>query len=155
MAVEMKILALSRRISVLCGVCSPSEKNDFRASFGQILIILLLSFNLLVMEVPMILYALYQLKMGNIFELLFAVAQVTGSVATRLSYTTIVHQRRHLRDFFNGLQSTFDQCNFSSMNKNNYALFRQCNQFTIHSQLNTRPCSQILIWGQTSCVKIF
>lgn len=113
---KMKVLALSTRVSVLCAVCPSPEENDFRATGYQKLKVLLISFNLLVMEVPMVLYALYQLEMGNIFELLFAVAQVTASIATRLSYTTIVYQRRHLRDFFNGLQSTFDQCNFLNMN---------------------------------------
>lgn len=97
---------------MLCGVCAPPEESDFLEKFCQVLNIVFIMINLSMTESSFIMYGLYQLKMGNIAEFLYAIVQVTSSMATHLSYVSMVFQRKHMRNVFNGLQNIFDQCKF-------------------------------------------
>lgn len=106
----MKILASSQRLSVLCGVCAPPEESDLWAKICQILNIVFIFINLSMTEFSFIMYGVYQLEMGNIAGFLYAVVQVTSSMATHLSYVSMVFQRKHMRTVFNKLQNIFDQC---------------------------------------------
>lgn len=97
---------------MLCGVCAPAEQSDLSAKFCQVLNIVFIMINLSMTESSFIMYGLHQLEMGNIAEFLYAIVQVTSSMATHLSYVSMAFQRTHMRNVFNGLQKIFDQCKF-------------------------------------------
>lgn len=109
----MEILALSRRISILLGVCSPTDESDFKAELCQILTILFIIINIVIMESSFIMNALYQLEVGNIVELLNAVLLTAGTTTALSSYISIVYQRKNTRRLFNTLQTTFGKINSS------------------------------------------
>lgn len=106
---KMKVLPFSSQICVMCGVCSAAE-NDFRSKYRQTLSFVFIWFNLLATGIAFALNTLYQLKMGNIFEILFSVLQLTPTVSLMLSYISIAYRRQNTRRFFNSLQTIFDQC---------------------------------------------
>lgn len=109
---KMNSQPFTRRIFTLCGVCAPPEGSNFQAKFRQIITVLFISVNIQVMELGFILYGLYQLEIGNVFNLLFAVLHVAASNAARLSYITVIPQSKKCRDLFNGLQTISNMCKF-------------------------------------------
>lgn len=109
----MEILALSRRICVLCGFCSP-EESDLREELCQLLNIMFILFNLVIMEIAFAMHALLALKLNNMVDLLFDFLQLTANMSLLLSYISIVYQRRNMKRFFNRLQTIFDQCKFQA-----------------------------------------
>lgn len=112
----MRILALNRRICVLYGFCSPTEESDFRAKFRQLFTIAFILINLLIMKWASAMFALHQLKMGNIVELLGAIHQLAATTTALFSFLSIVCQRQNTRRLLNGLQTIFDQCKFRKKN---------------------------------------
>lgn len=112
----MQILSLSRRIYVLCGLCSPSEESSVWCTLYQIFIILFILTNLVLAELSNILLALYHLKMGNIVGVLFACLQGAGVLSAFLGFIWIASQRHNMRNFFNELQNIFVQCKFRKEN---------------------------------------
>lgn len=108
----MQILAFSRRISVLCGVCSPANESGFRVRFGQNLIISFIVTNLTLAFSSYTMYALHELDKGEIAEFLFGSLQVAAVSSTLLSYISIAYQRQNMRKVLDGLQMIFDQCKF-------------------------------------------
>lgn len=113
----MELLPFSRRFCNLCGVCAPPEGSDFAAKLRQMITVVFIFVSTQVMELGFIMYALYQLEMGNIFNLLFAVLHVAASNAARLSYITVIPQSKNLRDLFNGMQTILNQCKFRKESK--------------------------------------
>lgn len=109
-SLKMKILPFSRRFFILCGVCALPQGSDFRARFRQIITVLSISVNIQVMELGFVLYGLYQLETGNIFNLLFGVLHVTAGNATRLSYLTLIFQSKKLRNLFDGMETISEMC---------------------------------------------
>lgn len=165
----MKILPFSRRFYDLCGVCAPPEGSDFVANSRQMITVVYIFVSTQVMELGFIMYALYQLEMGNIFNLLFAVLHVAASNAARLSYITVIPQSKNLRDLFSGMQTILNQCKFRKTSK----FLRSCHLFgwnfsnfstAEHSPLakqyyskTNELCDKILKWSliiQASCYVI-
>lgn len=127
---KMQILKLSRKLSILCGVCSSSPvENGFRAKFGQTLNVAFVLINFIMLQSSNISNALHQLKMGNIVELFFACLQATGNISALLSYISIVYQRQNTRKVFNRLQTIVDERKFRVSNLISFS--RQSIQFPI------------------------
>lgn len=108
----MQILAVTRRIAVLCGICSPSDGSGFREKFVQMSIIAFFLVNRVLLEWSNVMYALYQLETDNIVAALSGCQQLAGGMTTLFSYVTVVYQRQSTRYIFDGLQTVFDRCEF-------------------------------------------
>lgn len=109
---KMQVLALLERISVLLGICSPSDEINFQPKFYQNLRIVFCVMNLLMMIVFEISYGLAQFELGMIVDFLYAALQVAATTSMSLSYISIVHQRQNIRRTFNGVQNIVDRCKF-------------------------------------------
>lgn len=77
----MRILAVKRQICVLYGFCSPHEDSDSRAKSCKTLTIAFILINLVMMEWTSTMYALHQLVMANISELLSAILQLAATTS--------------------------------------------------------------------------
>lgn len=135
----MKIFTLNRQISVLCGICSPSDEGGDGAQFRQLLMIVFFVVNLILVEISDVMYALYNLEQANIAEFLFGCLQASSVFSVLLTYISMVYQRQYMRNLFDELQSLFDQCKYCGKKAvpiNPFHNVQFFQQIKIHCQLD-------------------
>lgn len=106
----MQILALTRRILLVIGLCSPPSGNDFRVQIAQVFIISFFVINLVMLLSSHVAVGWYHYRSGDISECLNAVTLASAVTSGVISYAFLASQRKKMRSFFNGLQSIFDEC---------------------------------------------
>lgn len=107
----MELLALSRRISILFGICSPSESN-FWKEFRQIAIIAFVSLNLAMLDLAGVWYSFDSFEKSDITEFLFGCLHVAAVTSTLLSYISLAYNKRKMQSVFDRLQSAFNKREF-------------------------------------------
>lgn len=114
--IKMQILQLNRKISIFCGICTISGESVSPTKFVQSVNVVIITINLLVLELSSIYFAAYQLQLGDIVEFLFGFLVTIPLIMTLGSYFTIIYRRDKIHLIFDELQKSFDRCNFDGTN---------------------------------------
>lgn len=106
----MKTLQANRQISIIIGICAPSDGCDFRVKIAQIINIILILVSLMLFEWFSLNYIMQYLRVDNIENCLVALKQIIAVAATIASFISLFAQMDRVRNFFDRIQHVFDKC---------------------------------------------
>lgn len=107
---KMELLKLNRKILKTLGLCALAEESDFYSQFGQWTIACLHIFCLTLAFTASVLYFGVHYRDDGVQRCILAVAQIFGIIPTAVSFVYLIFQAEKIRNFYDHIQSMFDQC---------------------------------------------
>lgn len=106
----MKILNVIRWVTTSIGVCSLVDGSGIHLKIGQTTAIIMVLISYFTIQCFTGLYLVEHIKVGDFDGNLLAWKKMIGTLPTVTSFISLVYRMKSVREFFDNLQTIFDQC---------------------------------------------